>query len=111
MILTFQLGGEMVLVKIMGHNVLFSSSETNFQTYAPIEGLQLKRDGILKEHPDLERLPDIEMRQEAIKRFKEHIKKLDDENRIKDYVINELTRTGYELKAIQREGWRPVKVG
>jgi len=110
MMLTFELGGEVILVKVLGNNILFTTSETNFQQYAPIDGLRLSKDGILKENPDLKDLPNTELRKKAVERFKEHIKKLDNEGKIGDYLILELGKCGYQLKTIQKEGFRVKKV-
>lgn len=109
--LVFQLADEIVLIKILGNTIWFSNSSTNFQKFAPIEGLRLKKEGILKEFPDLEGLELVEMRQKAIERFKDKIKTLDSEPRIKDYIVNEMIKMGYTLKSIQREGFRPEKIG
>jgi len=107
----FELGGEVVIVKVMGHHILFANSTTNFQQFAPIDGLVLKKDGIIKEFPDLEGWEPGLMRKEAIRRFKEKIKTLDTEPKIQEYVIKEFTNMGWTLKTIQKEGFRPVKYG
>lgn len=95
--LTFEFGNEVIIVRIKGHNVLFSTSQTNFQNFYPIEGLKLSKDGILKEHPDLKNLSDDEIRKEGIRRFKKKIVDLGGENEIKDYIVNELSSIGYSL--------------
>jgi hypothetical protein len=110
MLLIFEFAGDYVQIKIAGHNILFSTSQTNFQTWTPIDGLVLKKAGIIKQFPDLKDLELGEMRIEAIKRFKEHIKTFDNEFRIKDYLVKELTPQGYILKSVQREGHRPQKI-
>ncbi len=107
--LTFQLADEVVIVKAIGHQLLFTNSTTNFQQYAPIEGLQLKKEGILKEFPDLEGLEPNEMRIEATKRFNNKVKTLETQNKIKEYLVNEFTKMGYTLKMVQKEGFRPTK--
>ena len=106
MLLTFQLADDFVKVKIAGANITFTDSSSNFQTFVPIECLKLKREGILKEHPDLKDLSDGETKIEAIKRFKEHIKKLGGENAIKDYLVADLGKHGYVLKLEEKEGFR-----
>ena len=108
--LTFEFAGDVVVVKIKGHDVTFATSITNFQTFVPIESIKLSEQEILKEHPDLKDLEFGEMRKEAIERFKTYLKKLDGENLIKDYVVLELEQQGYILKMIRREGFRPIKV-
>lgn len=108
--LVFELGAEVVIARIEGHNILFSNSQTNFQQFVPVENLKLSTEGILKEHPDLKGLPKGEMRQEAIKRLKEHIGNLGGENEVMDYIVEELKKCGYSLKVIKKKGFRPVKV-
>ena len=108
--LVFELGGDTTLVKIIGDNVLFSNSSTNFQQFAPIDGLRLSSAGIIKEHPDLKGLPAGEMRQEAIKRFKELVKKLETTNQVKNYVTKELEMFGWKLKSVQQKGFRTMKI-
>jgi hypothetical protein len=108
--LTFQLGNEMILVRILNRNITFATAQTNFQHFVPIDCLRLSKDGILKEHPDLKNLSDGKIRQEGLKRFKEHINNLGGEEKIKDYVVEELRKSGYVLKIIKKEGFRPIKV-
>jgi hypothetical protein len=55
-------------------------------------------------------LSDGKIRQEGLKRFKEHINNLGGEEKIKDYVVEELRKSGYVLKIIKKEGFRPIKV-
>ena len=76
MILTFEFAGDFVKVKILGNNVTFASSP-NLNRYVPINFLRLTKEGILKEHPDLKDLSFQVMKEEAIKRFKEHITELE----------------------------------
>ena len=109
MLLTFKLADEFVKVKIENNSVTFTNSSFNFQNFVSIDGLKLSRDGILKEHPDLKNMEDSEMKAEAIKRFKEHIKNLGGENKVKDYLIKELGNSGYELKLIEQPVFRSKK--
>jgi len=107
--LTFQLGNELIKVRIEGANLTFANSQTNFTQFVPIEGLSLSKEGILKEHPDLKGKPDGEIRQEAIKRFKKHIKKLKENQKIRDYIIEDLKKHGFVLISEQRKGFRIKK--
>ena len=107
--LYFKFGNEIVIVKIEGTNVLFANQMTNFQQYFPIAALKLNKEGILKEHPDLKDLGDEEIKSKGIERFKEHIKTLGNENRIKDYIVKELTNCGYVLQGFKKGGFRYVK--
>jgi len=109
MILIFQLAEEMVIVKAQGNNILFSNSMTHFTQFVPIEVVRLNVTGILKQFPDLKDLPESEIRRTAIKRFKEHIKNLDSEMKVKNYLIEEFEKMGYVLKSVQMEGFRPTK--
>ena len=47
--LTFQLGNELIKVRIDGTNATFANSQTNFTQFVPIEGLSLSKEGIIKE--------------------------------------------------------------
>jgi len=104
--LIFELGGDFVFVKIEGKNVSFANSLTNFQQFVPIKFLKLSTEGILKEFPDLKELPEKEMKQEAIKRFRNHIKTLGGEEEVRRYIGKEFVGMGYTLKSIQKEGFR-----
>lgn len=109
--LVFKFADEVVAVKIVYHDILFYNSMSNFQIPARIEGLKLNIAGILKEFPDLKGKPDAEIKQEAIKRFKEKIKNMKTENEVKDYIIEEFTKKlGYTLMLIKRDGFRPTKI-
>ena len=108
--LVFQLANEMIVVKIEGKIVLFSTSAFNFQKFVPIEGLKLNKEGILKEHPDLKDLPFEQMKQEAIKRFRKLLDSFEHEEDVKLYVIKELEKHGYVLKTIKQKGFRPINV-
>ncbi len=108
--LHFSLGGEILIVKIEGNIVNFSSTETGLEVYYPIDSLGLSMEGILKEFPDLEEKPNEEMKLIAMERLKQHIKKLGNEDVIKEYIIKELTNSGYNLELIRRVGWRDQKI-
>ena len=104
--MTFQLADEVVVVRIEGNNIMFNTATTNFQQFVPIDYLKLPVVGILKEFPELEGHPANEIRLEAVSRFKEHIKKLNNENRVRDYIIEELEKAGYTYKRTKQNGWR-----
>lgn len=107
--LYFKLGGDVTIVKIMGHNLMFATSQSQFQ-FSSIEGLKLSTGGILKEFPDLEGESSGEIRKEGIKRLKEKLKNLKNDSEIKEYVIEELGKYGYKLVMEKKEGFRPKKV-
>jgi len=66
--------------------------------------LRFDKAGVIKEFPDLK--DNEEWRFEAIKRFKEKIKSLNNESEVSDYIINELKGCGYKPKFKQRAGFR-----
>ena len=108
--LVFKFADEVVTVKIIYHDILFYNSMTNFTIPARIEGIKLNIAGILKEFPDLKGKPEAEIKQEAIRRFKEKVKTMKNENEIKDYIIEEFTKKlGYTLMLIKKEGFRAKK--
>lgn len=106
--LIFNHGSEVVLVRINGHELTFGSTIYGAMM-ADISGIKLDFHGTVREFPDLQN--DIQWREKAIKRFKEHISKLKDEDKIADYVIEELKTKGYSPKLKQKAGYRPVKIG
>jgi len=103
----FYFGKEIVLVKIDGTNVLFGNS-TYGAKLAPIDGLKLSRQGAIKEFPDLKGRDD--WKEIAIKRFKDHIAYLADEDKIAEYIIEDLKKYGYQAKYSQKAGFRPKKL-
>jgi len=110
MMLYFRYGGDMIVVNIDGTNVFFGTTSLGVMKFSSIEGIRLSKEGIIKEHPDLEGKDDGFIRKEGVRRFKEHIKKLGNVNRIKDYIIKELEQHGYQIQYVRRDGFRPEKV-
>jgi hypothetical protein len=105
--LMFELGNEIVLVMIRGTTVLFGNTSFGKQL-ADISGLKLNYAGVVREFPDLELRND--WREEAIKRFKDKICSMDNEEEISKYIIEELKKSGYKPKAKRRDGFRPIKL-
>ena len=103
----FCYGNDVILVRIEGKKVQFGNS-TYGNKLATIDGLHLDKSGTIKEFPDLKDRND--WKQEAIKRFKEHIKKLNNEEEISNYIIKELSNKGYIPKYKQLKGFRPEKI-
>ena len=102
---TFKLGGELVSVKVENNNLYFFDIGSGL--IAPIEGLKLNRNGVIKEHPDLENNPNWKLI--AIKRLKKHLKtKKTEMNKIL-YVKDELIKFGYEPLNYAKAGFRPQK--
>jgi len=105
--LAFLKGTETVGIKVLGKTIQFCKMQGAFFRYAPIEGLKLSTAGILQEFPDLKGKPERTIKKIAIKRFKEHINGLRTEKQVQDYVIKDLKKHGYKIKAIKRAGFRP----
>jgi hypothetical protein len=105
--LFFQFGNEFILVKVDGSNVRFGSSEQGSQL-ATIDGLKLDYLGVVKEFPDLEDNPG--WKRIATERFKENIKRMNNEDEVSNYIINDLKKYGYIPKLKQRKGFRVEKI-
>lgn len=95
------------MVRINGHRVTFVNS-TYGAFESTIEGLKLSRAGVIKEYPDLKERED--WREEAIKRFKEVINVMQNEESIAEYVIQDLKKYGYIPKWKQKQGFRREKI-
>lgn len=105
--LIFRFGTDIVEVRIDGHQVLFRSSGFGSQ-FATIEGLKLSYQGVIKEFPELIDNPNWKI--EAIAKFKDKIKELNDEKLITKYVEEDLSKFGYTLVARGIPGHRIQKV-
>ena len=103
--LIFELGSEVVLVKIEGHKILFGNTSYGAQM-ADISGLKLDYNGVCREFPDLEL--EFNWKEQAIERFKEKIKEMKTEDEICNYIIIELEKQGYKAKKKRRDGFRPI---
>ena len=103
----FYFGTEIIFVRVDGINVFFGNSKQG-ATIATIDGIKLNQKGVEMEFPDLKDNPD--WRSIAIQRFKEHIKKLEKEELIADYVIQDLKKYGYQPQYKQRQGFRPERI-
>lgn len=103
----FEFGPDLLYVTIKGNKVEFSSSEQQ-KGGATIEDLQLSHEGVLREFPDLVDSPN--WKQEAVDRFKHHIKNLSTQEKKGTYIIEELKKHGYNAKYIQVDGHRRKKI-
>lgn len=102
----FKFNSEIVEVRIKDSNVFFRTSQS--QQFATIEGIKLDKNGVVKEFPDLKDSKD--WKKESIKRFKEKIKEMKTEKEQAQYVIDDLTKFGYQPLYLQKQGFRPVKL-
>ncbi len=102
----FQFGSEMVNVEIVGTELRFKTSDYNSQS-VPIEALQLNREGVIKEFPDLRYAED--WKQKAIERLKMKIKDMSNEMERINFVITDLKSFGYVPMYYQKQGHRVTK--
>ena len=102
----FQQGSKRVAIRIIGENILFIDLSSNM--VAPIEGLKLSKQGVIKEHPDLKDNP--QWKQIAIKRFVQKIKKLPTEEKRARWLIQEMKEMNYIPLYKQKNGFRPQKI-
>lgn len=105
--LIFHFASEVILVRVKGHSVTFGSTMFGAKM-ADISGLKLDWTGTIREFPDLK--DDLEWREKAIERFKEHIKTINEEDKIADYIIYELKNKGYIPRLLQKAGFRPRRI-
>ncbi len=103
---TFQKGSDRMMIRVIGDTVLFIDPQTN--TVSPIEGLNLNKQGVIKEHPDLK--DDEEWKQKAIKRFVNKIKSFKTETEKTNWLIEEMKQMGYNPLFKQRNGFRAEKI-
>jgi len=103
----FEFGNETILVVIKGKDVQFGSTTYGAQL-ADISGMKLSYDGAVKEFPDLAHREDWQ--EEATLRFKDHIIKLNSEEKVYHYIVEELRSYGYKPMTKKMKGHRPVKI-
>ena len=102
----FDFAGQVVEVRVVNEKVFFRTSQ--FIQWADIDGMKLDKQGVIKEFPDLN--DDVYWKQKARDRFKDKIKKMDNEEQRAKYVIEDLTKFGYKPLYMQKQGFRPVKL-
>ncbi len=101
--LIFYFGTDVVFVRVTGKDVRFSTSQYGAMGCS-IDGLKLNKEGAIREFPDL--IDRWDWREEAIKRFKEKISTLNNEDDVANYVISDLKEFGYIPKFKQKAGFR-----
>ena len=105
--LIFNFANEVILIVIEGNSVRFGNTMYGAKT-ADISGLRLEYTGTIRQFPDL--ADDLNWREKAIERFKEHIAELTNEEEIANYIIFELKNKGFTPRLKQKGGFRPVKI-
>lgn len=102
--LLFHFAGDHIFVRIEGTNVTFGNTAQG-AFMAPLKGLRLNREGVMKEFPDLK--DNLDWQRIAIERFNDKIKKLPNEKSRSDYIIEDLTLLHhYKLKYRKIAGMR-----
>lgn len=104
--ITFSLGSERTIIRIIGDNILFIDPQTNMMS--PIEGLQLNKQGVIIEHPDLK--DDPEWKQKSIQRFTDKIKSLPSETERMKWIIEEMKVMGYKPLYSTQDRFRPQRI-
>lgn len=105
--LIFYFGTDIIFVRVDGANIQFSTSDYASRL-ATIDGLKLSHAGVLKEFPDLKDNPNWNL--EAIARFKEKIRDMQNEEEIAKYLIEDLRKFGYVPRWKQKAGFRRVAI-
>lgn len=105
--LIFYFGTDIIMIRIIGHRVTFVNS-TFGAIESTIDGLKLSKSGVIKEYPELKDRED--WKEEAIRRFKNKIFELNEEEAIAEYIIMDLKKYGYIPKWKQKQGFRRTKI-
>jgi len=110
-IIYLQLVSSIFAIKVENNRVGFQEvkSLNNYPLFYPIEKIKLSIGGIIKEFPELKDKKAKEIREEGIKRFKEKLLSFNNEIEIAKYVVKDLSKHGYELKAYHKRGFRMIK--
>lgn len=101
--LLFEFAGEIIEIRIRGHDLTFKSSAYGGIS-TTIEHLKLSQEGVIKEFPELKDKEN--WREQAIIKFKAKIKEINSEQRIAEYLINDLKKYGYVPRYKQIQGHR-----
>ena len=105
--ITFKAGGDFVIVRIIHRNLYFAKQVAGIPSWFPIEKINLPVQGILDKFPDLNGMSYSEVKKEGARRLMEHIKTMNTELEIKEYVIKELESIGCIPMMVTRPGFRP----
>lgn len=100
----FKFANNHILITIKNKKVFFANTASG-NKQSEIDNLKLDQVGVVREFPDLAGKAD--WKQEAIKRFKEKINLMENEDEILTYIVEELKKFGYEPMYKQKPGFRP----
>ena len=99
-----RMGPEFIIVRIQGHNISFGAKTGNNPLMATIDNIYLSHAGVIREFPELKDEPN--WRVEAIAKFKDKIRELDNEEDIYKYVVGDLKKFGWLPVYRQKAGHR-----
>jgi hypothetical protein len=103
----FSFGSDVIEIRVDGSNLYFRSSQFGSQ-FAPLDGLEFNKFGVIKEFPDL--AGDEEWKAKAIDRFRAKIALLKNDDEKANYLIEDLKKFGYVPVAKQKQGFRMEKI-
>lgn len=101
--------GQIMAIQIGANKIpLFTIIERGIPTYpSSLMGLKLSKAGMIQEFPEIMGWEYIKMKEYCVKKFHDKLKTLNSEKEIIKYIENDLSRYGYKLNMIQKEGHRP----
>jgi len=108
--LVFKAGTDVVNVKVIGKKIYFKKLVNGVIIVQPLAKLRLPIKGLLDKFPDLKGKSEDYIRQEGADRLNKHIETMESQDKIKDYVIEELESIGCKLISIIKPGHRPIVV-
>jgi hypothetical protein len=106
----FSQGNQVGSIRISGCKVEYGKMFGNQLFFMPIEQLKFDYAGILREFPDLKDKPENEARLISVQRLKEHLAKMNSEEEVSEYIIDELKKSGAIPQIKQRSGFRPERL-
>ena len=104
--LLFVYGNETVRITIDGKDLTFLTSNSPYPS--KINQLRISKEGCVKEFPDL--IDDPDWRTKSIERFNQKIQRMNNEEEIAQYLIEDLKKVGYIPKIKQVKGFRPTNL-
>jgi hypothetical protein len=106
----FSLNNQVGNIRISGNKIEYGKLFGNQMFFMPIDQLKFDYDGILREFPDLKDKPEQEAREISVQRLKEHLAKMNSEEEVCKYVIEEIKKYGGIPRIKQKVGFRPERL-
>lgn len=105
-VLFYRGGEEVVEVRINGNDLQWRSTIYG-ASYFPIDTIDLPREKVMKEFPELADVKN--WRDRALEKFKNHFKSIEGERNKVNYIVQELSKVGYMPHSYQKQGGRVTK--